>query len=121
MRWLLRWQPPLSKGLPANQHASQREKRLMDVGPFVVPDAQATKLIQPCKRALDNPSPASQAAAMCRAAHRDQWPNGAMSQPLSDRPRIVAAIRNNAIWPLSWSSTFTLQWRNRIDERQCFL
>jgi hypothetical protein len=36
-------------------------------------------------------------------------------------PRIVAAIRNHAIWPLSWPSMFTLQWRNRVDERQSFL
>jgi hypothetical protein len=40
---------------------------------------------------------------------------------LSDSRRIVAAVANHAIWPMPWPSTFTLQWRNRIDQRQHFL
>ena len=38
-----------------------------------------------------------------------------------DSCRIVAAVANHAIWPMPWPSTFTLEWRNRIDPRQCFL
>ena len=33
----------------------------------------------------------------------------------------AAAVANHAIWPMPWPSTFTLEWRNRIDPRQCFL
>ena len=40
---------------------------------------------------------------------------------MSDSRRIVAAVANHAIWPMPWPSTFTLEWRNRIDQRQCFL
>ena len=44
----------------------------MDVGPLVIADAQAAKLIQPGKRALDDPAPPAQAAAVLGAAHGQQ-------------------------------------------------
>lgn len=40
---------------------------------------------------------------------------------MSDARRILAAVANHTIWPMPWPSTFTLEWRNRIDPRQCFL
>jgi hypothetical protein len=48
----------------------------VDVGPFVVADAQIPQLIEPGERPLDDPSPASQAAAMCvrRIATRGTMP-----------------------------------------------
>ena len=39
---------------------------------------------------------------------------------MSDARRIVAAVANHAIWPMPWPPTFTLEWRNRIDQRHCF-
>jgi hypothetical protein len=42
----------------------------MDVGPFVVPDTETSKLAEPGERALDNPTPPSQAATVgCAAPH----------------------------------------------------
>ena len=38
---------------------------------------------------------------------------------MSDSCRIVAAVANHTIWP--WPSTFTLEGRNPIDQRQSFL
>src|SRR5262249_12993533 len=32
-----------------------------------------------------------------------------------------AAVANHAIWAMPWPSTFTLEWRNRIHQRQGFL
>ncbi len=49
--------PDLSQRLPADQRTPEGQERLVDVGPFVVPDAQTSKLIQPGKRPLDDPPP----------------------------------------------------------------
>jgi len=40
---------------------------------------------------------------------------------VSDAHRIVAAVANHAVWPIPWPSTFTLEWWNRIHQRQGFL
>src|SRR5262249_40063874 len=88
--------PGLSARLPADQRAPERQKRLMDVGPFVVADAQTPKLIEPGKRPLDDPPPAPQATAMRRAAPRDEGYYPPVSQSLSDRRRIVPAVRDHA-------------------------
>ena len=36
-------------------HTAERKECLVDVGPFVVPDAQTTKLIQPSEGSHDDP------------------------------------------------------------------
>jgi len=43
------------QNLPADKRAREREEGLVDVGTPIVTDAQATELIQPCERPLDNP------------------------------------------------------------------
>src|SRR5262249_10166555 len=47
--------------MPTDQRTSEREKGLVDVGAFVVPDAQTTELIEPGKRSLYDPTPPPQA------------------------------------------------------------
>ena len=44
--------PALSQELPADQRAPEREERLVDVRPLVIPHAQAAKLTEPGKCAL---------------------------------------------------------------------
>ncbi len=51
----------------------------MDVGSFIVTDAETAELIQPCERPFDDPTPPSQAAAMCRATHGRHWQNATSS------------------------------------------
>src|SRR5207244_6802631 len=111
----LNWPPAFSQGTPTDQRARQREKGLVDDGAFIVADSETAELIQPCERPIDDPPRPAQAAAVCRAAHRQQWHNATSSQPLSDARRIVVAVANHAIRPIPWPSTFTLEWRNRID------
>jgi hypothetical protein len=48
-------------------HPSER-KRLVDVGPLVIPNPQAAKLTEPCKGALYDPPPPAQATPMFGAA-----------------------------------------------------
>ena len=94
----------------------------MDVGPFVVADAQAAKLVQPGERPLHDPAPPAQAAAVRRCdASPDKGTNARVRRPVSDRRRVVAAIAEHAVWTTPRSAAFALQWRNRIDQGQGFL
>ena len=93
----------------------------MDVGPFVVADAQPAKLIQPRKRPFHHPSPASQAAAVPRSTDGQQRVNVAGAQTVTDGLRIIRAIAENAVRTVPWSPSLALERRNRIDERQRFL
>ena len=93
----------------------------MDVGPFVVADTQATKLIQPRKCPLDNPAPPAQAAAVLGAAHRQQAQNVARAQAVPDGRRVIAAVAERADRPAPRSAAFALQGWNRIDQGQGFL
>src|SRR5262249_10149647 len=76
--------PRPAQRLPTNQRTAEREKRSVDVGPLVVADTEASKLIEPGKCPLDDPAPSSQTAAVLGAAHRQQRQDAASSQPGSD-------------------------------------
>jgi hypothetical protein len=52
----------------------------MDVGPVIVAVAQATELIQPSKRALDDPPPPAQTTSVRRATPRYQRANPTRAQ-----------------------------------------
>jgi hypothetical protein len=64
----------------------------VNVGPLVVADTKASKLIEPRKCPLDDPAPSSQTAAVLGTAHRQQRQDAASSQPRSDGLCIVAAV-----------------------------
>src|SRR5215831_6139711 len=107
--------------MPTDQRTSQREKGLVDVGAFVVPDAQTTELIEPGKRSLYDPTPPPQATAMLRTPHRQHRQNVAGPQAVPDRHRIIAAIAEHTDRPAPGAAAVALQGRNRIDEGQRFL
>ena len=93
----------------------------MNVGPFVVADAEASELIEPGKRPLHDPAPPAEATPVRRAALRDKRENPTGSQSVADRRRVVAAITEHAGWTTARSASFALQWGNRIDQGQGFL
>ena len=72
-------------------------------------------MIQPGKRALNVNDPSS--ATLCMA-HAQQRKNVARSQTLPDGRGVAGAITQHAVRPAPRSSSFALQRRNRIDERQ---
>ena len=90
----------------------------MDVGPFVVANAEASELIEPGKRPLHDPAPPAEVIPVRRAALRDKRENSTGSQSVADRRRIVAAITEHAGWTTARSASFALQWGNRIDQGQ---
>ena len=89
----------------------------MDVGPFVVADAEASELIEPGEGVLHDPAPATHATPMLGAAHGQQGHDVASSKATPNGSRIVAAIPEHTVRPLSGSPPFAVQRGNRIDQR----
>ena len=76
----------------------------MDVGPLVIPHAQAAKLTEPRKCALHNPTPPAQATPMRGATHREPRHDMPRPQPAPNRRRVVAAIPEKTGRPMSRSA-----------------
>jgi hypothetical protein len=93
----------------------------MDVGPLVVPHAQAAKLIQPRKRPLDHPPPPPETTPVPRAPPCHERANPTPAQPTPNRLRVVAAIPEYTVRSPARSTAFALKWGNRIHQGQCFL
>jgi hypothetical protein len=74
----------------------------VDVGPLVVPNAKPAKLIEPRKRALDDPPPLSQAAAMPRATHGHQRQNVTRPQAVRIQRLRVRAPSTFALASNEW-------------------
>lgn len=92
----------------------------MDVGAFVVPHAQAAELIQPGEGAFHYPAPSPKAAAVPRSTHGQSREHVAGSQTLTDDLRVIRAVAEHAVRTAPRSPSLTLEWRDRIDERQRF-
>ena len=93
----------------------------MNVGPPVLADTAASKLIEPRTCPLDNPAPSSQTAAVLGAARRQQREDAASLQPGSDGLCVVAAVPHHTIWATPRPSPLALEWKNRTHQRQCLL
>jgi hypothetical protein len=113
--------PRPAQRLPANQRAPQREERLVDVGPLVIPHAQAAKLTEPRKCALHDPPPPAQATPVRGATHGQQGHNVTSPETAPNGGCVVAAIPEHTVRALPRSSPFAVQRRNRIHQRQGFL
>jgi hypothetical protein len=64
----------------------------VDVGPLVIPHAQASKLIEPGKCALHDPPPPAQATPMLGAAHGQYGHDVTDPETAPNGGRVVAAI-----------------------------
>ena len=97
----------LSQRLPTNQRAPQREERLVDVGPLVIPHAQTAKLIEPGKRPLHDPPPPAQSTPVRGATHGEPRHDMPRAQSAPNRRRVVAAIPEHTVRPLPRSPADT--------------
>ena len=102
-------------------HAQPREKCLVDIGSFVVPDAQTSKLIQPGERPLNDPPPPPKTTAVPGAAHGQQRQNVPRAQAVPDGGRIIAAVADHTGRPAARAAAVALQRRNRIHQGKGFL
>jgi len=64
----------------------------MDVGAFLVSDAQPAILVEPSKASLDNPAPSTQSTAMFGVTLCYQGQHMPMSQTLADCLRIITTV-----------------------------
>ncbi len=64
----------------------------MDIGSFLVANAQSAELVEPGKTPLDDPAPSSQSAAMLGVALGKQGQDVAGTQTLPDRLRVITTI-----------------------------
>jgi len=80
--------PRLAQRLPTNQRAPERDERLMDVGPLLIPHAQAAKLTEPREWAFHNPALPAQSTPMRGATHGE---HGTMRRARSPRRIAVAS------------------------------
>jgi hypothetical protein len=71
---------------------TEREERLVDVGPLVIPHPEAAKLTEPGKGALDDPPPPAQATPMRGAAHGQEGHDVTNPETAPNRRRVVAPI-----------------------------
>jgi hypothetical protein len=94
--------------MPTDQGAPQRQEGFVDVGPLIVPHAEAPKLIQPGKCALHYPAPPSQPTAMLRSADGHQRENVAGSQTLPDRLCVIRAVAEHAAGATPRAASFAL-------------
>src|SRR6478672_5639498 len=113
--------PRPAQGPPANQRAPEREERLVDVGPFVIPHAQAAKLTEPGKCALHDPPPPAEATPVRGTAHGQPGHDVTSPETAPYGGRVVAAIPEHTVRPLPRSPPFAVQRGNRIHQRQGFL
>ena len=93
----------------------------MDVGPLVIANAQAAKLVQPRERVLHHPAPPAQATPVRGAAHGQPGHDMARPQPAPNRRRIVAAIPEYTVRMPPRPPMLALESGNRIDQSQRFL
>ena len=69
----------LLQSVPAKESTGQGKKRLMDVGPLFIANAQSAKLIQPSEGSFHYPPPSTQPAAMLGVTHREQRHDAAVT------------------------------------------
>jgi hypothetical protein len=64
----------------------------MNVGSFLITDAQSAKLIEPSERPLDDPAPSAQSAAVFGVAFGEPRHDVAHTQTLPDCFRIITTV-----------------------------
>jgi hypothetical protein len=90
----------------------------VDVGAFLVTNAEAAELIEPSKSSLHNPTPSPKAATVPRVALCQEGLYATNAQTLPYRFCIVCAITQKAVGTTTWASTPPYQGRNSINKFQ---
>lgn len=90
----------------------------MNVGPFVVTDSKATKLMKQRDALLDDITQFAKPASVLRATPGDDGNDPALPQRFPVRLGIVPAIREKRLGLLERATGLSADGRNRIHERQ---
>ena len=88
----------------------------MDVSSLFVANAQAAKLTKPSEGSFNYPSPSAPPTAMFGISLGQPRLDPANSQAAPNRFSVVTAVANDAIRPITWPSSFSLQDRDSINK-----
>ena len=91
----------------------------MDVSSLFIANAQATKLIQPCKGSFDHPAISTQIAAVLGVSFGEQRYDMADTKALPDSLRVITPVAYHAIRTMPWASAHSLQGWKGVDEYEC--
>ena len=90
----------------------------MDVGAPFVADAQASVLVEPGDRALDDPALLAEAGSVRLFGSRDGCADAAGAQLLAVAAGVVGTVAEQAAWPAAGTAALAAHRRDRVDERQ---
>ena len=90
----------------------------MDTRATFIPHVEATELMEPGQRALDDPARPAEATAMLGPAFRQLRFNAAAVEGVAMRLRIIAAVALHQVRLAPRPARSTAQWRNAVDEGQ---
>jgi len=106
------------EAVEADQGTRERQERLVDVIPTIIPELEVAVLMQPTLRTLDYPTVHAQAAAMGCSSLGQQWLAPAPPQLASMRLGVIRAVALDAIEPSPRMAAFAAHRRNGIEQRQ---
>jgi len=104
----------------ANQNTCDVEKRLVDVHPTLITDAQPTELVQPTQSPFHDPAIPPQPTAMFGMATSNVRCRAHVLKGRSMRLGIIRAIRIQFFKTIPWRANFTLDRGDIIDQGQQF-
>src|SRR5687767_12155503 len=107
----------VNKAVQADQGTGQRQKRLVNVVPTIIPELEVAVLMQPTLRTLDHPAVLAQAAAMQRAPLGQQRLAPAPPQLTSMRLGVVSSVALDPIEPSPRMAAFASHRRNCVEQR----
>jgi hypothetical protein len=105
----------------ADQGAPQEQKGFMNVGPLLIANTQAAKLVQPSERAFHHPSPSSKPAAMFGVPSSKEGDDISSTQASPDGFGSISAISCYAVRPMPRTAALALQFRNCVNQRERLL
>jgi hypothetical protein len=90
----------------------------VDVGSAFVADAEASVLVQPGDRALDDPALLAQARAVLGSLLGDRGTDSAGSELAAVAARLVGAVSEHSLGAAAGTAAFSAHGRDGVDERQ---
>jgi hypothetical protein len=103
--------------LEADQAAADREECFVDVVSAFVADAQASVLVQPGDRALDDPALLAESGAVRCFGGGDPRLDAAAAELAPSFARVVGAVAIEPFRAMPWPAAAAAHRRDRVDER----
>ena len=93
----------------------------MDVGPLLIANAQAAKLVEPSKAPLHDPPPSAQSTAVLGVTLCQERLNVPGAQTSADCLSVITTVAQHAIGSMAWTSPLSLQGWDGINQREGLL